>query len=279
MKEKKFRLPNAIITMELDYSAKRVAAVLYRHKTSRNTYRKSVTALAHMSKLSVPTVRKAVEQLEKAGVICCKPSLVYNYDLKRMVYGQTEYLCLLSTEQDYTLIPRRLLSQDFKSATFTVALYIFQQMGNEERAYPSIAMISKKLSMGRATVCRALTVLKRSCIIVVQACLKRNNAFTSHSYFTLRSVQEQMHSAVTFVVSQKQNKSGVFNCGAFTSHSCFALKSVQEQMQSAATFVMSKKGGKFSIFDCRMFLHHQFNRLKNAMQDFFSKSVVSFFSN
>jgi len=189
-KKPKFKLPNSLITdYRLSYSARRLGAVLYSRRNALGAYRKSLKGLAKLSQLSVPTVRKAVAQLEQAGYISHKRNYVYDHDLKRVVYAQNTYLCSLEYPSGFTLVPHSLLEKRLTPATFTVALYIFQQMGNCGRAWPKISDIITALTSGHATVCRALAAIRSMGVMLVRHCIKRNRVYTSNSYYPLNGNQ------------------------------------------------------------------------------------------
>jgi Transcriptional regulators len=182
----KFKMPNAAITdKRFSYSTKRVAAVLFCHCNRLGTYRKSFEGLADLCQLSVPTVRKAVAELEEAGFIGRRKCYVHDDVLNRPIFSQTEYSCNLAYQGGYTMIPRSLLTKALTPATFAVALFIFHQMGNRGRAFPSITRIGSVLAMGRSTVCRALVAIKAAYLFLVQRCRKNNNTLANNSYFVL----------------------------------------------------------------------------------------------
>jgi len=215
-KKPKFKLPNKLITdYRLSYSARRLGAVIYSRRNALGAYRKSLEGLARLSRLSVPTVQKAVAQLEQAGYISHKRNYVYDYDLKRVVYAQNTYLCSLDYSGGFTLIPHSLLEKRLTPAAFTVSLYIFQQMGNSDRAWPKIRDIITALTSGRATVCRALAAIRTMGVMLVLRCKKRNRAYTSNSYHPLTGYrtaasdmfQASEHSAIPWTRSAP----GTFN--------------------------------------------------------------------
>ena len=70
----------------------------------------SLAYLAKVSACSIPTVRKAVEDLEAAGYIRRCRNYQYSDQAGRVVYAPTTYVCTLSTARDYTLVPREVFS-------------------------------------------------------------------------------------------------------------------------------------------------------------------------
>ena len=175
----------------LTYSARRVSNALY---SKRNRLGQCVMSLAYLAKVSacsIPTVRKAVEDLEAAGYIRRCRNYQYSDQAGRVVYARTTYVCTLSTARDYTLVPREVFSWDLTSGAFCVCLCLFQQAGNSGRAFPAIRRIAQLLGMGYATVYRALTLLRNQRLALVLHCKKRNHAFSMNSYFMQGRGQRQ----------------------------------------------------------------------------------------
>lgn len=186
MRIKSFKFPNVIIfDADLTPSAKLAAAVIFRNRNCLGTYRKSLDGIARDSGLSVPTVRKALKLLEQKGYISHQRNYTCSKELNRMVYDQTTYHCSLDFSGGFTMIPCDLLDFDLTPSFFAVALLIFQQMGNKNRAWPKINDIAKALNIGRATVCRALAAIRSLGVLLVQHCIKKSGAYTSNSYHRL----------------------------------------------------------------------------------------------
>ena len=246
----KFKMPNAIITNHaINYSTKRVAAVLFCHSTRTGMYRKSLAGLAELSRLSIPTVRKALADLERAGYINRKKCYVYDDVLKRSIYTQTEYSCQITYQGSFTFIPRSLLTKELTPATFAVSLFLYQQMGNDHRAWPSIAKIGSMLDMGIASVCRALATIRNVGIFFVQHCKKVNCSFSHNSYFLLH------------VAANTE-----------TTDSPAASTSAQVTQLQPTRAVRSRLWKSLSL------LQHQYNAAKGRVQAFFQQKVLSFFS-
>lgn len=206
-KSKLFMLPNQIILdKEIGYSAKKIAAVLYCHKSSKGIYTKSLAQLSQLAHQSVPTVRKSLKKLEKAGYISSQRNYTYARGLKRIVYSQTTYCCLITCDKSFTRIPQSLLTLDIKPTTFSVVLYILFQMGNSGRAWPKISQIGTALNICRASVCRALAAIRAAGILMIQHCIKQNKAYTSNSYFCQYSTQQPiatLRDTAVFYVKKK----------------------------------------------------------------------------
>ncbi|MEA4993939.1 MAG: helix-turn-helix domain-containing protein [Oscillibacter sp.] len=183
-KRQLFRNPNRLLCDEtLSYSARRVGTALYSHRNRLGQCILSLTYLARRASCSVPTVRKAVEELERAGYISHCKSLQYREEIGRVGYGRTTYSCLLSVTEDYTLLPREIFGWSLSHGAFCVCLCLFQQAGNADRAFPSIRRIGRLLGMGCATVCRALGAVRKLRAILVLRCKRRNRVFSSNSYY------------------------------------------------------------------------------------------------
>lgn len=193
MKELRFKVPNALITDKaLPYSAKQVGVFLYRSHNRFGAYRKSLEGISTACGLTVPTVRKAMSILEQQGYITRERGYRYAEDLHRTVYGQTVYHCVMGYSDGFTMIPCSIFDHSFTPATFTAILYIFMLMGNTHRAWPKIDAIAAALDMGRATVCRAFSAIRRVGLLLIQHCIKRNGKYTSNSFYRLRSAAQTM---------------------------------------------------------------------------------------
>jgi Transcriptional regulators len=250
----KFKMPNAAITdNSFSYSAKRVAAVLFCHCNRLGAYRKSLDGLSDLCQLSVPTVRKAVAELEAAGFISRRKCYVHDDVQNRPIYAQTEYCCNLSYRGGYTLIPRSLLSKELTPAAFTVSLFIFHQMGNLGRAFPSITYIGSALAMSRSTVCRALAAVKSAYLFLVQLCRKRDKSFANNSYFVLNG--SACAAAAAPVEREGDNLLNTEN---------------RRRAQREPRGEEKKKAGGF--------LQYYFRAARRQMQRFWERGVVPFFT-
>lgn len=186
MTVERFKFPNEIAPdSDLNYTSKKVAAIMYRYRNCLGAYRKSLKGIANAGRLSVPTVRKALKLLERKGYVSHKRNYIYSKELKRVVYDQTTYHCSLDFSKGFTMVPCELLDFDLTPAQFTASLFIYQQMGNTNRAWPKINDIAETLHMGRVTVCRALSAIRSLGVFLVRHCIKRNGAYTSNSYHRL----------------------------------------------------------------------------------------------
>lgn len=150
-----------------------------------------------MSACSIPTVRKAVEELEAAGYVARCRNYQYSEQVGRVGYARTTYVCTVSVAGDYTLVSREVFSWELTSGAFCVCLCLFQQAGNSGRAFPAIRRIAQLLGMGCATVCRALAVLRNRRLALVLHCKKRNRAFSTNSYFLHGRGQHGKEGALT----------------------------------------------------------------------------------
>lgn len=190
MHESKIKMPNRLIQdATLSFSARRLGAVLYSRRNRAGLCHKSLSALATLSGLSVSTVQKSLGELISHGYIVRIKSYRYNETLGRAVFAVSSYRCELATDKDYTLIPRRLFNADLQSSAFVAALYIYQQMGNKSRCFPSLAMIANAIGASISTVCRALKAVER--FFYRKRCKKVNRAFTSNSYHFLHNTRRE----------------------------------------------------------------------------------------
>jgi DNA-binding transcriptional regulator YhcF (GntR family) len=183
-KRQLFRNPNRLLLDDaLSYSARRIGAALYSRRNRLGQCTISLEVLATLSSCSIPTVRKAIDELKSAGHIGFCRSYRYQEKIGRMGYSKTTYACLLPVTEDYTLIPREIFNWSLTHSAFCVCLCLFQQAGNTMRAFPSIRRIARLLGMGCATVCRALDTVRKLRAILVLRCKKHNRVFSSNSYY------------------------------------------------------------------------------------------------
>lgn len=97
---------------------------------------------------SADTVRKAPEELERAGHITCCRNHKYSVELGRVAYDRNTYVCDLSFRGGFTMIPCHILDWDLTPGASSVCLFLCQQAGNGTRAFPSLRKIGSM--MGRA---------------------------------------------------------------------------------------------------------------------------------
>lgn len=189
------KTPNRLIMdTQLHYSARQLGSTLYAIQKG-GVVTKSLKKLVRISGIgSVATVRKGLQELQEAGYIT---AMEMNYrkheQLGRKVYDSFSYRLDMSFGGGYTLIPRSLLQKcRGQYSVFAVAAYICMEMGNEERAFPSLKRIARRLGyMSVSTVCRAIKTLVTASAFHVQRCLKRNRAHASNSYFPLKSLSDR----------------------------------------------------------------------------------------
>lgn len=182
-KFRSYKLPNPLICDDtLSYSARRVGAVLYGHRNRFGLCHKCLALLAKYAHCTVKTLRKALEELERAGYITHYHNHKYSVELGRVVYDRNTYVCNLSFRGGFTMVPRHILDWDLTPGAFSVCLFLCYQAGNGTRAFPSLRKIGKFLGMSHATVCRAVAALKGLRGMLVLACVKVNRVFSSNSY-------------------------------------------------------------------------------------------------
>lgn len=193
-----FKVPNRLILDgALSYSARRMGAVLYSRRNPLGACRKRLSRLAELAGCSVTTARKALEELEARGHITRCRNYKYSEKLTRPVYDKYTYHCDLRFTGGFTLVPRELFSHELKSSAFVLCLYLYLEAGNGTKAFPSLNDMSRKLCMGRSTVCRELKTLAGAGIIYIRGCMKVNHAHGHNNYFFLCSVScpETVHTA------------------------------------------------------------------------------------
>lgn len=184
----KVKIPNRLIVdATLSFSARRLGAVLYSRRNRGGFCHKSLSALATLAQMSVKTVQTALGELSAHGYIVTIKAHRYNESLGRAVYAVSSYRCELAVNKDFTLIPRRLFSADLKSSAFVTALYLFRQMGNKTRCFPSLTAISNAIGASVSTVCRALKAVEQ--LFLKQRCKKVNKAFANNSYHILHDAR------------------------------------------------------------------------------------------
>ena len=147
-KFRSFKLPNPLICDDtLSYSARRVGTVLYGHRNHFGLCHKSQDLLAKYAHCSADTVRKALEELERAGYITRYRNHKYSVELGRVVYDRNTYVCDLAFRGGFTMVPRHILDWDLTPGAFSVCLFLCLQAGNGTRAFPSLRKIGGMLGM------------------------------------------------------------------------------------------------------------------------------------
>lgn len=187
MKRNTFKLPNQLVlNVNLDFTTRKVGAVLYGRRNAFGFCTKSLESLATLSHCSVSTVRKAVKQLSDAGYVHFSRSYRYLPRKGRMVYGPMAYQVDLSFDGGYTLIPRDIfeeaINSELTASSVVIMLSMLVAAGNQRRAWPSISRIERMVGAVRSTVCRALRQIKSMLGILVLLCRKRNGSYAASSY-------------------------------------------------------------------------------------------------
>ncbi len=195
-----FKLPNSIILDEsLYYSSKRVLAAMLAYSSRHGMLRKTVQELAFLSHCSPDTVQHALADLEQRG--CIRKIRTYRFScaMRRKIYAANAYK-LRRHVGAFTLIPRSLFRANLTHAGFVVALHLYMCAGRKGRAFPSLRLIAKQLSMGKATVCRAVQALWKSQTVLRSRCVKKNRAYSCSSYFPTDWVRPGSGKAENFSV-------------------------------------------------------------------------------
>ena len=180
-----FAIPNEIITDEAMYpSTKRVLCAMLAYSSRHSTIRKSLKELGRLSGCSEATVRKALAELERGGIVQRVRCFRYSCALSRPVYAKNEYrLVREKLRGSYTLVPRELLAAEVSHATFAVALYLYKTAGRTGRSWPSLRTVAKRTDLSKATICRALEALRRAQLLVRYFCVMANRAHSCNSYY------------------------------------------------------------------------------------------------
>lgn len=203
MKKKQltFKMPNTLIDDgRLDYSARKVGAVLYSRRNAFGGCCKSLKILGMLSNLCVTTVHKAVQELSDAGYITITPRHRFDKKRKKWLKSANLYTCNLTFEGGYTLMPRSVFNHiDMTDSSFTVLMHIYQQAGNASRAYPSISKICKGLAMAMSTVCLGIVAIRKLSCILVQHCILENRKFTCNNYLLVTEIKKSVQSSIEMV--------------------------------------------------------------------------------
>ena len=142
-----------------------------------------------MSGMTLDTVNRKLQELEKAGYIAVKRHRAKrDPETGRMTRSASEYTCIVP-QKGFMMIPYRLVRKleegGLHGATVAVFLYIYRQM-RKGHAYPSFSKIRKETDLADSTVRAALKALDCARLLYIQRCRKRNGAFSSNSYRPLR---------------------------------------------------------------------------------------------
>lgn len=212
------KTPNRLITdTTLHYSARQLGCTLYGIQRA-GVVTRSLSRLARISGIgSVATVQKGLQELLDAGYIIAKEQhFRYCEQLGRDIYDSFSYRLDMSFTSGYTLIPKSLLRHcRGQYSLFAVAAYICVEMGNEERSFPSLKRIARRLGgMSISTVCRAIKALVTSSVLHVRHCIKRNRANASNSYFLLKSLSDRItrsNRSSILLVASPSHRTPVYN--------------------------------------------------------------------
>lgn len=182
-----FQVPNSLICNDmLSYSTRRLGAVLYSRRNAQGSCCKSLQQLSELSGCAIATVQKGLQALQETGYITIHRRYRYSETHERRIYDRFTYECSLDrlNQGGYTLMPRDIFAhgETVSHATFVVLMYIHQQAGNTNRAFPSINRMSHALGMAHSSVCRAIRVVKGLACFLVHYCIKQNGAFACNSY-------------------------------------------------------------------------------------------------
>lgn len=172
-------VPNRLIDdHDIKHSTKRVAFAMLFHVRRNGIIRLSIGELAAESQCSTGTVQQAVRELIFHGYITKEHNYRYSLTLGQVVLTKNTYR--FNTRGSYTLVPRSILRTAVTHSCFAVMLYLYRCAGRDGRAYPSIRNIR---GVSKASVCRALIVLKALGFFVKLYCQRRRGDFSCNSYY------------------------------------------------------------------------------------------------
>jgi len=215
-----FRNPSCLLyNKTLSYSARWVGAALYSRRNRLGQCTISLDALAALANCSIPTARKATEELKRAGCIHFCRSYQYQEKIGRVGYGKTTYACLLPVTKNYTLIPREIFKWKLSHGTLCVCLCLLQQAGNDKKAFPSIRSIAKLLEMGCSTVCRALGAIRKLYGVIVLRCKNHNRTFNRNSYYLRVEYKGAVQTSGADSVPHKRDSCSFFFSNSTAVHS------------------------------------------------------------
>lgn len=184
-------MPNAIIRdKDLTPNGKLIlTALLLAARQDGIVKGATVRSLAHVCHRDKGTVTKHLQELEHKGYIAKFRRYRYSLTLGCPVYDSNLYWLTLPSEGGYTLIPRSILQTRVTGSAFAVMLYLYMCAGREGRAYPSIRHIagsrkdeSEGCGVSKASVCRALALLKKLKFIIKLACQTVRGKLCCNSY-------------------------------------------------------------------------------------------------
>lgn len=159
------RLEVALLAVAPQRKGKNGEAVRYTQKTYAEL--KKISGIR-----SDATLHRAISALEDTGVIrILKCYHVSEKDGKSFRDANLYVIDEARIEEDkeknnYTLVPRELLSMKLTNAQFSVALAVYMYAGSSGCAWCSISLITKLLGIARSTVCAALRVLRQKNMFV-----------------------------------------------------------------------------------------------------------------
>lgn len=185
MRQNYIRLANAVITDNRLYpSTKRVFTAMLAYCGRHGAVRRTAEELAVLSGCSPATVRQATAQLQELGYLRRIRCYRYSCFYRRSVFDtNTYYIRQDRLDGSYTLIPRKLLAAPISPSTFVVALYIYKTAGRIGRSWASLRAVAGRLDLSRATICRALKLLRELQLLSRVFCLKVNHAYSCNSYY------------------------------------------------------------------------------------------------
>lgn len=185
MKQQFFKMPNSLILdQSLTYSAKKICSKLYSLKNYR--YKVTINNICKKSKASQPTVYKVLKQLESQGYLHRVKNCIWNENLSRVVWDRNSYVCNVSTQSNFTMIPMDIFNYNLTFGAFTLYCYLKMVCGQKSHTFPSYSKIYKDIGMSKSAVQQAIHQLKDENLIHSENCVKQNGTFANNSYFFVK---------------------------------------------------------------------------------------------
>lgn len=188
--------------------------------------------LAKLSGYCRNTVRQAISELQRRGMLLIARRYGYSKRLKRIVRYKTRYRLLgCNGNSGYTLLPSSVITAQLTALEFATALHIYRLAGRTKRAYPSLRRFARQIDRSKSGICRALRMLELRQIVNRNQCKKANRAYTSSSYYPidwvrgdacreggLKFEQPQVINKITGDCLRGENKVRFREFGSFTKY-------------------------------------------------------------
>lgn len=174
--------------------------------------------MAKRSGCGLVTAQKAIKELIAHGYVTQERNCYYSLTLGRHIYSKNTYH-IVYVPGSYTLVPRTALRRRGKRggahASFSVLLYMYRCAGRVGRAYPSLRRMAndvKGCGASKASVCRAMLMLKQENTVIRTECRRMRGDFSCNSYFLTDMViaGKQPENEDILEIREKQKNSEFF---------------------------------------------------------------------